>query len=594
MLLGLGGGSEGPAFSYSGLSLGSQDSEYSQLEESVLPLMPPRLVEVSGTGPMTLSSISQSGSSLPEPTESIPTANTGDPSILRDTDASPAVLPAAEDRGPHLFPWSYEFSWKDSQLCFGNDPLEAVGTLDDRLSKVSPGSELALSDSHESPPGLTTHVVLPDEFLALHVAGIGGFMEDLSSIRSSSLLDDINAAGVCDPVAEITAYKLADWIVELLLDDFLRSHPSWQSEGRAAGAPQENTDNASDDQTGEGHRPNREARDISQSLKRKTPGGDGGSEDEDEGFLDRRRKPSSTGKAKESRRWACPFAKWKPEEYKCKVSPKKIKDLKPHIKRMHWREHCDKCWMIYPEDEGKINHFCRQSNSLTKAPPGLMTRKMRDEISKHESSRMSHEEQWRRIYGVLFPGEQCCYNPYVDEATDRDLGKMERYLRSKRVKRIVNEEVSSWEFEQKVQKKITERVRDGLFARISQGYDPNDDDCFTPAQKELREVETGQTCRIEVVGTNKTIIGFHPEPPTGELVLRDQTLGAMPDLMAVQDPLGGIGPVELGSCHLEALDMPFETPLDDNFENAFPYNGSGMDDDQFGMGFYSDRFDDCF
>ncbi|UZP36279.1 hypothetical protein NXS19_004095 [Fusarium pseudograminearum] len=378
LLLALGDGHEDPIVSHPELYLTAQYSDHHRPEESVLPSIPLRLPEALDAGPMTLSTMSQSGPSLSIPTESIsgtshppcsPTEDildTNQPLLLPTEDILRAnrslPLPASQalihiksllaelnerlairDRDFSPFSQSCQFSWRDSSLFFGGEPFEVNRTPDDALSMVNAGSQYTSSQSCSS------------------------------SISTRSSLDTMGSDAIAepsDPNRVIAMHSYADWVVELLIDDLYRSCAPQASNRRTTGASNKVTEGASNNGEGEKRGLNKKASEK-KSGKRRALGGDG--ESEDEGSQDKKRKISDTGKDK--KRWACPFVKWKPKKYTCNISPTQIRGIRDHIKKVHWKEHCDRCWSYYSTSEEEVAHQICQNLSPSDPPPGLLRRK---------------------------------------------------------------------------------------------------------------------------------------------------------------------------------------------------------------------------
>jgi hypothetical protein len=508
--------------------------------------------------------------------------------------------------------------------------LDVAQTPDDGFSKVNLGSERTLTQLHEPTAGSTSLDVLADEFVSLSVAGIGGFVEQLSrttlledleaapppSISSSGAssysrtMDDNTAADRSDPGDEIAMYRFVDWMVKLLVDDFFRSHVPNGPNRRAVGASQKDVKHASDDQTRESSDVNKGSRPEPVSRKRKALGGDGSSEDE--GSERKKQKPSGAVEAKD--RWACPFAQREPQKYQncvvgvsttIKKGPATIGGLKNHIKKIHVMEYCNTCWSQYTTSQEAVKHqLCSKIYARSDPPPGLLTKERYVEIFETEVKGQSPEEQWDRIYSVLYPGEQRCSNRHVNKEAYKDLCKAEMYLRSKKTREIINQEILEAGYSKDHQKQALELVY-SVFARIIQKYDPSDKDTFTPARNEPQAIETIQSSQIDVTGTDRASTEFErlhhasppspgeasishqfPEsnpaevfmpdqqPPAGESILGIDTPSAWLDLPELE---GFLGSVELGDSEGHFMEIS-DRPLEENFENNF-YDRLEMDED---------------
>ncbi|KAJ4133435.1 hypothetical protein NW768_005020 [Fusarium equiseti] len=475
LLLGLGDGHNDHA-AYPEMDLGSPTPELYRPEESILPMMPPRLPRVTGTESLTQSTITESGPSYSTPPGSHA------PASVRSLREESAGTPVTQCSGITVFPWSNEFSWNDkSGLCFGGDPLEISRTSEDHYSKVDPGSESAYSQPHEPAMKVFAHHVPDDDFIRYGLAGMGAYAEHSSP---TELPEDLEAAfEICsissgttsvsgttdsdtpmesfhnDPI--IIMQQRVDCTVELLVDNFFRSYAPRSSKGRATGKARKGIQTTPDNSPSERPGPSREGKARPNPRKRKALVGDEGSEDEDSQRTSRI--PAGIELAEDSLGWACPFVKWKPGMYDCSVAPKEIRKLKGHIKNIHWDEYCDNCFVKNPparHDE----QLCVPSQP----GPGFITREMKDKIFQRESCLVPHKEQWNRIYGVLFPGEEVCKTPYLDKETMDQVMTAKEYRDSLDCEDIIEEELAECNLRENTRKRVIKRIRKSLIPKLVQ------------------------------------------------------------------------------------------------------------------------------
>ncbi|CAG1973008.1 unnamed protein product [Fusarium graminearum] len=511
LLLALGDGLEEPVVS-------SQYSDNHRPEESILPSIPLRIPEALDMGPMTSSAMSQSGPSLSVPTESIsgtshpPRSLTedilgiGQPLLLPTEDNLSAnrslPLPASQalndiksllaelndrlvirDRGVFPFSRSCEFSWRDSGLLFGGEPFEVTRTPNDAFSVVNAGSSYASSQSCSS---------------------------SISTPSSSDTMDSDTTAEPSDPNRLIAMYSYADLVVELLIDDLYRSCAPQASNRRTTGASKKVSEGASNNPEGQKKGFNGKAR----SRKRKALGGDGESEDEDP--QDKKRKSSDIGK--DEKRWACPFVKWDPEEYRCNISPTQIRGVRNHIKKVHWQEHCDRCWCYYSTSREEEAHQECQKRPPSNRPPGLITKEMLKILSQRASSSLTHEEQWFGIYRVLFPGEQLGFSPYVNRATCDFMDRAEVLFRSKRSQEILEEVRSESGVKGAEGKQFVDMVWDNYLPRMFQEKAINGESVGELISQGLRDTMDAQPNQVDNAGTSKVFSGpdsqYHTSTPS--------------------------------------------------------------------------------
>ncbi|RBR22081.1 uncharacterized protein FIESC28_04586 [Fusarium coffeatum] len=464
LLLGLGDGQD-DHFAYPEMDLGSPASGIHRPEQSILPMMPPSLPRALATESLAQSTITESGASYSTPSgnlATVPIPPVLENSLIQDLIGS-AIAPSwdplppwprelagpanADSIGSTVFPWSSEFSWKKSGLCFGDEPMKISRTPEDHYSKIDSGSESVL-------------VGMGSYFEHSSPAESPGNLEAGSTICSTSsgtpsvsgITDSDTAMESFDNDPLIVMQQCVDWAVELLVDNFFRSYAPRSSKGRATGTSQTSIQAASDNRTVERPGPSREAKARYNPRKRKALGGDEGSEDEDPQRI--RRTPTGSELAEDSLGWACPFVKWKPERYPCLVAPKEIRKLKGHIKNIHWNEHCDNCFITNPpaEHDSKV---CIPS----RPQPGFITEEMKAKIDQRESRLEPHKEQWYRIYRVLFPGEEELFEtPYLDKQTKDYVLTAKEYRDSPDCDDII-EEASD---ELKLRGKTRERFRNSM------------------------------------------------------------------------------------------------------------------------------------
>jgi len=457
------------------MDLGSPASELHRPEESILPMMPPRLPRELATESLTQSTATEAGASYSTPSLA-PDSNRS----LRGESAGPPVAQSQCSEST-VFPWSSEFSWNNSILCFGDYPLEIIRTPEDHYSKVDPGSESALSQPHEPASKVLAQHVPDDDFIRYGLTGMGAYAEHSSL---TELPDDLEAAfTICstssgtpsvsgttdsdtamecfenDPL--IVMQKCVDWTVELLVDNFFRSYAPRSSKRRATGTSQTSILTPPCNRTGERPGPSRGGKARPNPRKRKAFGGDEGSEDE--GSQRSRRTPTGIELAEDSLGWACPFVKWKPKEYDCLVAPKEIRKLKGHIKNIHWIEHCDNCFVARPPAPHD-KKLCVPS----RPGPGFITEEMKVKIEQRESCLDSHEGQWNRIYRVLFPGAKLPKTPYLDKETKDYVMTAKEYRDSPDCEDIIEEELDHLNLRGKTRERFRNRMRESLVPKVVQ------------------------------------------------------------------------------------------------------------------------------
>lgn len=559
------------------MDLGSSASGLHRPEQSILPMMPPSLPRALATESLTQSTTTEAGASY-----STPSLAPASVRSLRGESDGPPVTQCSEST---VFAWSNEFSWNDSGLCFGGDPLKISRTPEDHSSKVDLGSESAFSQSHEPATKVLAHRVPDDDFIRYGLAGMGAYAEHSSP---TELPDDLESAfTICsipsatpsiseatdsdlatDPFQkdpEITMHECVDWVIKLLVDVFFRSYAPQSSKGRATGKSQKGIQNASDNRAGEISGLSKEGKARANPRKRKALGDDEGSEDE--GFQGRKRKPIGIELAEDSLRWACPFVKLDPKRYKCLVAPKEIRKLKAHIKNMHYGKQCERCFTVNPTAiHGK--EYCTPSSQ---SPPlGFITGGMKDELSQRVSRRDTHEKQWYRIWDVLFPGVKHCETPYLDKETVNSLRTAKEFSASPECEEVIQRHLTKWKFQGKFRKQVQDMIHKVLLlelVHLMQLFLSRDGNSAELVQGVPKETEPPRCDLIEGSGSEETtpaldsvpqpfqlshseIAALEPaqfsmpdfQPLSGELPVNGNASGCPPSMAGLEEPLGTFEP----------------------------------------------------
>ncbi|CAG7556003.1 unnamed protein product [Fusarium equiseti] len=355
-----------------------------------------------------------------------------------------------------VFPWLSEFSWRESGLCFGDEPMKIIKTPEDHYSKIDSGSESVL-------------VGMGSYFEHSSLTELSGSLEAGSTMCSiSSGTPSVSGITDSDTAMEsfqndplIVMQQCVDWTIELLVDNFFRSYAPRSSKGRATGTSPTSIQTAPCNRACERPGPSRGGKARPNTRKRKALGGDEGSEDE--GSQRSKRTPTGIELAEDSLGWACPFVKWKPKRYNCLVAPKEIRKLKGHIKNIHWIEHCDNCFVTNPPAPHD-KKLCVPSRPR----PGFITEEMKVKIEQRESCLQSHEEQWNRIYRVLFPGAKLPKTPYLDKETKDHVMTAKEYRDSPDCKDIIEEELNQLNLRGKTRERFRNWMRESLVPKLVQ------------------------------------------------------------------------------------------------------------------------------
>lgn len=119
----------------------------------------------------------------------------------------------------------------------------------------------------------------------------------------------------------------------------------------------------------------------------------------------------STKDDESQRSFACPFQKRHPYYYqKCfKLSLQRIKDVKQHIFRCHTNPeyYCARCYDVFDtataRDEHSRQRECKKLESPCLPQFEGITEDQKKQLSEKSPRAMDLEEQWLKIWGILFP-----------------------------------------------------------------------------------------------------------------------------------------------------------------------------------------------
>ncbi|KAM0347759.1 hypothetical protein ACHAPU_004774 [Fusarium lateritium] len=440
LLLGLGQGHSGePDVSGLDEDLASQESHLYHTNESALPSSPSRIHESHSVQAVVESEPSESG-----PLISVPTTSTYCETV---------AYPGPEMSLPPL-PRHFEFSWKDSNLCLAGEPLNVIKALGNPYSEANPASEVAFSTSKALLSDPQVHLSGTDDHDSLDVAGIGGFYGSADSWSSVTFPRDLELAfmgasasstssepdptmednlheQVSNPMLHIAMEKTVEWIVDLLIDDFFRSYAPQQKRKRTAAAGSENTSDTPTTQDGVAQSSNKRSKVRRETYRRKKIDNNEESEDEEPSL-------SSGAKSKDTLYFACPFIKWRPAYYgNCTRRHMFSRQVKRHLNKDHKQACCPTCFKIFA-DEFVPMHSCVEDLPL---PDHIITEEMSHQLKRPKSMHLTEEEEWHRIYKILFPNAPPCLDPYISEATAKSQDTAERYVRHPERQALIRREI---------------------------------------------------------------------------------------------------------------------------------------------------------
>lgn len=365
-----------------------------------------------------------------------------------------------------LWPWAYEFNWTASGLSFGGEPFVPVRRADSKptssrtviATKAPPASFTSTCPSPQEPPQNASRLEsspLPSlETLSsvstsqIAVLRHRFFNSETSSECKSNICTDITSELAEDldissdlgenldvdsdleedpdvpehSLAVIAWHRNIDWLVELLLDRYIRSRAPERS-GRRNNAAQQQASAPTRGSSRSKRSNSSRAAGQNGGRKRGAVGGSGDGEDE-EPPQDGQWPPPTTSE-KGSARFACPYYKWKRDwaEKGCKVKLKKMSHLRGHLQSKHYKPYCHTCYRELSSHQAVSCHS-------RAAPLGFMTDEKLAIISKGVDRTQDHVEQWQHWFRVLFPGEPIPSSPYLDHRMVEELENADSWWHS--------------------------------------------------------------------------------------------------------------------------------------------------------------------
>jgi hypothetical protein len=126
-----------------------------------------------------------------------------------------------------------------------------------------------------------------------------------------------------------------------------------------------------------------------------------------------------------NRRLACPYWKKEPELHRgCyKKVLSQVKYVKLHLYRFHEAPICCPCCGSLFEDESSRDQHARARECEVRVfiPTGGLTRAQLKEIHQRADPKLSEEQQWFKIWDVVFPGHPRPQSAYIDNELSEDI-----------------------------------------------------------------------------------------------------------------------------------------------------------------------------
>ncbi|KAM0229351.1 hypothetical protein ACHAP5_011686 [Fusarium lateritium] len=520
------------------LELASQASAHYSANESILPSLPVGVPLSSSDQATTLSTLSQSGPLLTVPSSSIGHETAQDP--------EEQTTSSADQHRPTLaVPWHHEFSWENSHMCFSTklwvdselyfntESLDIVEASEEQSLEASPASESGLFASQASFSGLPAPLSGAGESDPFSTTGIGGFCSSVEVRSTLSLPQDFEMAFMrfsassdssefdctmendnieesSDPVVTIAMEKRAEWVAELLIDDFFRSHARRKSQKQTT--TEKDQDLASEPgNDAQGFRGDQ--RHVKRPRKSKATCREDEGEDDDSGGDEKG--PSPIAESSDFLYLACPFLKWNPAKYAitCTLKFRHIRNVKKHLRIKHQQTYCPKCEMIFTETKVPV-HQCDPNRVR---PRALLTKEKLSMIEATRGSEVEWKEKelWYTFYAIIFPNGPPCFSPYFHPEIDRILGEAKRYLRFPGVRTSICENMQSLGHVSQVEANFCA----GLFLRALpepwERYDANDEGepCMTYDKEHAAQHASSKTVNP---GARDKIISYYTGDDTSQ------------------------------------------------------------------------------
>ncbi|KAK5659431.1 hypothetical protein OQA88_632 [Cercophora sp. LCS_1] len=209
-----------------------------------------------------------------------------------------------------------------------------------------------------------------------------------------------------------------EFFFQLLYDHFLRTFPPLRparQTRRAAGPLSSTSTSTTSSRPGSGNASRSDR--ASSSRGRKITGGSGGGEegddDDEDGPLPPT--PSQPQRTRNGPLFACPYLKWDAVEYaRCGAGHRRMCDVKTHLAKAHYALTCPDCNRIYDGKSPVRLHRKRGCGPGTYQPPDcrVLTDEKLVRIREHGSG--SPEDQWKRVFGIIFPGHPYPQSIYLE------------------------------------------------------------------------------------------------------------------------------------------------------------------------------------
>ncbi|KAK0752976.1 hypothetical protein B0T18DRAFT_385114 [Schizothecium vesticola] len=327
--------------------------------------------------------------------------------LLSDHSPGPsATTTARQDPEDRLcFPWRHEFWWEDGVLQSTGGPVK---------SKHRP-----YSSPRSSQAGGTA---------------TGGSIGMLEPTRAPIVTTERSAISLPTAVfLEEEAYWDMRWrrgqLVKRFVDHFWRTHPPQRGN-------QQNQGNAR--QFNNCPRPGPYTRDTrdkpstggGSSRRLFNDEGNGNNSEGDDQDDDDLPPLSERPAGKRSKYLACPFQKWRPQHFEhCYNNHRYLSDVQRHVEKTHYISRCPTCHSVYRTPLTLQLHLFNSrcdGRPILDLTPGHIT-EQRLAAVRELSARSGTEQQWRAMFGILFPNEPQPPSIYVGRRAKELIQYIVRY-----------------------------------------------------------------------------------------------------------------------------------------------------------------------
>lgn len=144
---------------------------------------------------------------------------------------------------------------------------------------------------------------------------------------------------------------------------------------------------------------------------------------------------------------ACPYWKRDSEKHRvcCKLSHKRIRDVKQHLHRRHTPEnYCDRCLEMFEDGDRYEVHLLRAVACFRVPGTQLegITRTQSRALNKKSDRKLDEEGQWFAMWDILFPGMERPSSAYLDSDLTEEMNSFQEYM-TNRGQNILLEELNS-------------------------------------------------------------------------------------------------------------------------------------------------------